>query len=130
MFSTCCFLVFKPFHKQDICHWATAGIVVADGFAFLAFWRIVHHSLLTGSFVLNNSAVIHKVAQCVISMQIRYILIYFIHHFRTGPLHLFKLFSSWICTAHQPHKVTSGQITVTVSYEQKAGSLLYTEHNQ
>ena len=43
---------------------------------------------------------------------------------------MFKLFSSWICTAHQPHKVTSGQITVTVSYEQKAGSLLYTEHNQ
>ena len=63
-------------------------------------------------------------------MQIRYILIYFIHHFRTGPVHIFKLFSSWICIPHQPHKVTSGQITVTVSYEQKAGSLLYTEHNQ
>ena len=103
MFSTC-FLVFKSFHKQDICH---CGIVVADGFA-----------------------VIHKVAQCLIPMQIRYILIYFIHHIKTGPLHMFKLFNSWICIPHQPHKVTSGQITVTVSYEQKAGSLFYTEHNQ
>ena len=55
----------------------------------------------------NNSAVVHKVAQCVIPMQIRYILIYFIHHIRTGPLHMFKLFSSWICMPCQPHKVTS-----------------------
>ena len=31
---------------------------------------------------------------------------------------------------HQLQMVTSGQITVTVSYEQKAGSLFYTEHNQ
>ena len=84
MFSTCCFLVFKSFHKQDICHWATASIVVADGFAVLAFWRILH------------SAIIHKVAQCVIPMQIRYILIYFIHHIRTGPLHMFKLFSLFL----------------------------------
>ena len=52
-FSTCCFLVFKSFHKQDICHWTTASIVVADGFAVLAFWRILHHSLPTGSFVLK-----------------------------------------------------------------------------
>ena len=49
----CCFLVFKSFHKQDICHWATASIVVADGFAVLVFWRILHHSLPTGSFVLK-----------------------------------------------------------------------------
>ena len=48
----------------------------------------------------------------------------------TGPLHMFKLFSSWISIPHQPHKVTSGQITVAVSYEQRAGSLFYTEHNQ
>ena len=130
MISTCCFLVFKSFHKQDICQWATASIVVADGFAVLAFWRILHHSLPMGSFVLNNCAVIHKVAQCVIPMHIRYILIYFIHHIRTGPLHMFKLFSSWICIPHQPHKVTSGQMTVTISYEQKAGSLSYTEHSQ
>ena len=47
------FFVFKSFHKQDICHWATASIVVADGFAVLAFWRILHHSLPTGSFVLK-----------------------------------------------------------------------------
>ena len=104
------------------------NIVDADGFAVLAFWRILHHSLpiffldfffFFFFFFLNNSAVIHKVAQCMIPMQIRYILIYFIHHIRTGPLHMFKLFSSWICIPHQPHKVTSGQITVTVSYEQK-----------
>ena len=52
----CCFLVFKSFHKQDICHWATASIVVADGFAVLVFCfflRILHHSLPTGSFVLK-----------------------------------------------------------------------------
>ena len=131
MFSTCCFLVFKSFHKQDICHWATASIMVADGFAALAFRRILHHFLPTGFFLFKkNSAVIHKVAQCVIPMQVRYILIYLIHHIRIGPLHMFKLFSSWICIPHQPHKVTSGQITVPVSYEQKAGSLFYTEHNQ
>ena len=66
----------------------------------------------------NNSAVIHKVAQCVSPMQSRYIVIYFIHHIRTGPLHMFQLFSSWICMPCQPHKVTSGQITVTVSSHQ------------
>ena len=43
---------------------------------------------------------------------------------------MFKLFSSWICMPHQLQMVTSGQITVIVSYEQKAGSLFYTEHNQ
>ena len=59
-----------------------------------------------------------------------YTHINFIHHIRTGPLHMFKLFNSKICIYHQPHKVASGQITVTVSYEQKAGSLFYTEHNQ
>ena len=107
MFSTCCFLVFKSFHKKDICHWATASIVFADGFAVLAFWRILHHSLPMGCLFQNNSAVIHKVAQCVIPMQNRYIVIYFIHHIRTGPLHMFKLFSSWICMPCQPHKVTS-----------------------
>ena len=48
--------------------------------------------------LFQNSAVIHKVAQCVIPMQIQYTLKYFIHHIRTGPL----------------HTVTSGQITVTV----------------
>jgi len=107
----------------------------------LALWLLTDllFSLFGGSYITpfrwvllfqNNSAVIHKVAQCVIPMQIRYILIYFIHHIRTGPLHMFKLFSSWICMPCQPHKVTSGHITVTVSYEQKAGSLFYTEHNQ
>ena len=142
MFSTCCFLVFKSFHKKDICHWATASIVVADGFAVLAFWRIFYITPFRWVLLFqNNSAVIHKVAQCVIPMQIPYILIYFIHHIRTGPLHMFKLFSSWICMPCQPHKVTSHksqstaqghftQITVTVSYEQKVGSLFYTEHNQ
>ena len=109
MVSTCCFLVFKSFHKKDICHWATASIVVADGFAVLAFWRIFFYITPFRWFLLfqNNSAVIHKVAQCVIPMQIRYILLYFIHHIRTGPLHMFKLFSSWICMPCQPHRVTS-----------------------
>ena len=128
MFSVSCFLVFKSFHKQDICHWATLWLLTN-----LLF------SLFGGSYITpfrwvlwfqNNSAVIHKVAQCVIPMQIRYILIYFIHHIRTGPLHMFKLFSSWIYVPRQPHTVTSGQITVIASYEQKAGSLFYTEHNQ
>ena len=39
--------------QKDICQWATASIVVADGFAVLAFWRILHHSLPTGSFALK-----------------------------------------------------------------------------
>ena len=42
----------------------------------------------------------------------------FIHHIRIGPLHVFKLLSSWICTSRQLHKVTSGPITVTVSSHQ------------
>ena len=29
-------ILFKSFHKQNICHWATASIVVADGFAVLS----------------------------------------------------------------------------------------------
>ena len=57
------------------------------------FWQVL---------LCRNSAVIHKVAQCVIPMQIPYILIYFIHHIKTGPLHM----------------VTSGQITVTISSHQ------------
>ena len=84
----------------------------------LALWLLTDllFSLFGGSYITpfrwvllfqNNSAVIHKVAQRVIPMQIRYILIYFIHHIRTGPLHTFKLFSSWICIPCQPHKVTS-----------------------
>ena len=95
----------------------------------LASWLLADllFSLFGGSYITpfrwvllfqNNSAVIHKVAQCVIPMQIRYILIYFIHHIRTGPLHMFKLFSSRICMPCQPHKVTSGHITVTVSSHQ------------
>ena len=105
MFSPCCFLVFKSFHKQDICHWATVWLLTD-----LLF------SLFGGSYITpfrwvllfqNNSAVIHKIAQCVIPIQIRYIFIYFIHHIRNGPLHMFKLFSSWICMPCQPHKVTS-----------------------
>ena len=104
MFSACCFLVFKSFHKKYICHWA--------------LWLLTDllFSFFGGSYITpfrrvllfqKNSAVIHKVAQCVIPMQIRYILIYFIHHIRTGPLHMLKLFSSWICVLCQPHMVTS-----------------------
>ena len=106
----------------------------------LALWLLTDmlFSLFWGAYItpfwlvllIQNSAIIHKVVQCVIPMQIRYILIYFSHHIRIGPLHMFNLFSSWICTPCQPHKVISGHITVTVSYEQKAGSLFYTEHNQ
>ena len=84
----------------------------------VALWLLTDmlFSLFGGSYITpfrwvvlfqNNSAVTHKVAQRVIPMQIRYILIYFIHHIRTGPLHTFKLFSSWICIPCQPHKVTS-----------------------
>ena len=43
------------FTQKNICHWATASIVVADGFAVLAFLRSLHHSLLMGSFVLLQS---------------------------------------------------------------------------
>ena len=44
---------FKSFHKKGICqcHWATASIVVADGFAVLIFWTILYNSLSMGSFV-------------------------------------------------------------------------------
>ena len=42
----------------------------------------------------------------------------FIHHIRAGPLHMLQLFSSWICTSHQLHNVTSGWTTVTVSSHQ------------
>ena len=51
LLSTCCFLVIRVFFfLKDLCHWATARIVVADGFAVLAFLRSLHHSLLMGSF--------------------------------------------------------------------------------
>ena len=79
----------------------------------LALWLLTDllFSLFGGSYITpfrwvllfqNNSAI----TMCD-SMQIRYILIYFIHHIGTGPLHMFKLFSSWICMPCQPHKVTS-----------------------
>ena len=82
----------------------------------LALWLLTDllFSLFGGSYITpfrwillfqNNSAVIHKVALCVIPMQIRYILIYFIYHIGTGPLHMFQLFSSWIFMPC--HKVTS-----------------------
>ena len=94
----------------------------------LALWLLTDLllSLFWGAYItpfrwvllFQNSAVIHKVAQCVIPIRIRCILIYFIHHIRTGPLHMFKLFSSWICMSRQPHMVTSGQIIATVSSHQ------------
>ena len=37
----------------------------------------------------------------------------FMHHVRTGPLHMIKLFSSWIFTSRQLHNVTSGRMTVS-----------------
>ena len=49
MLFTCDSSLFT--HKKDICHWATASIVVTGGFAVLAFLRSLHHSLLMGSFV-------------------------------------------------------------------------------
>ena len=39
------------FTHTKICHWATASIVVSDGFAVLAFLRSLRLSLLIGSFV-------------------------------------------------------------------------------
>ena len=83
----------------------------------LALWLLADllFSLFGGSYITpfpwvllfqNNSAVIHKVAQCVIPMQIQYILIYFIRHIRTGPLYMFKLFNSWICLPCRLHKPT------------------------
>ena len=35
------------------------------------------------------------------------------HPFTFITLHMFNLFSSWICMFRQPHKVTSGQMTVS-----------------
>ena len=109
MFSTCCFLVIQVFSQKDICHVHKALWLLTD-FLFLLF---------TGAYItpfwwvilFQNSAVVHKAALCVIPMEIR-------DHIRTGPLHMFKLFSSWICMSRQPYKVTSGQITVTVSSRQ------------
>ena len=86
------------FTEKDICHWATASVVVADGYAVLAFLRSLHHSLLMGSFVSKFCSPFLKQHNVWYSVYI----IYFIHHIRTGPL----------------HTVTSGQITVTVSSHQ------------
>ena len=132
-------LWFKSFHKKDLCHLATASIVLLTDLLFSLFWG-AYITPFWWVLLFQNSAVIHKVAQCVIPMQIRYILIYFIHHIRTGPLHMFKLFSSWICMSRQPHQVTSGQSQSQFlhtsskrkepKHKQKAGSLFYTEHNQ
>ena len=109
MFSTCCFLVFKPFHTQKT---SVTG-------QQLELWLLTDllFSLFGGSYVTpfrwvllfqTNSAVIHKVAQCVIPKQIRYILIYFIHRIRTGPLTwLSYLVLGFVCLNCQPHKVTS-----------------------
>ena len=47
-------LLFESFHKKDICHWPTAGTVVADGFAVLAFFRSLHHSLLVSKFCCHS----------------------------------------------------------------------------
>ena len=95
----------------------------------LALWLLTDLllSLFGGSYITpfrwvllfqNNSAVIHKVTQCVIPMQIRYILIYFIHHIRTGPLHMFNLFSknhnhsflrakSWLTVLHRTQSIAN-----------------------
>ena len=102
--------------------------MVADGFAVLAFLRSLHHSLLIRYFFFSflfsqNSAVVPKVAQYVVSMRIRNISYISSHHIRTGPLHM----------------VTSRQISQFLhisskhkesKHKQKAGSLLHTEHSQ
>ena len=79
----------------------------------LGLWLLTDllFSLFGGSYVTpfrwvllfqTNSAVIHKVAQCVIPKQIRYILIYFIHRIRTGPLTwLSYLVLGFVCLVNQ-----------------------------
>ena len=111
-----CIRVFS--HKKDICHWATASIVVADGFVVLAFWGILHHSLLMSSFLSKFCSHSKSSTMCDSHADSAYTHI-FHPPFKTGPLNMFTLFSSWICVSRQPHKVTSGQITVTVSSQTK-----------
>ena len=121
------------FHKKDTCHWATASIVVADGFAILAFLvedlTSLHSdcccfSLFFLFFFLQNSAVVPTAAQCVVPMQIRYIS--YISSTISGLDH---------CTWPPQDKSQSIFLHTSLKhkepkYKQKAGSLLYTEHNQ
>ena len=108
---------FDSFLQHVVSLWFESFPWLLTDLLFSLFWG-ADISFFWWVLLFQNCAVIHKVAQCVIPMQIRYILIYFIHRIRTGPLHMFKLFSSWICMSRQLHKVTSGQIIVTVSSHQ------------
>ena len=112
MFSTCCFLVIRVFSQkktsitgQQLALWLLTDLLFSLfwGAYITPFWWVL---------LFQNSAVVPKVAQCVVPMQIRYILIYFIHHIRTGPLNM----------------VTSGQITVTVRNTSKKMAHCYTQN--
>ena len=81
--------------QKDTYHWATTSIVVADGCSRF-FWG-AYITPFWWDLLFQNSAVVPKVAHCVVPMRLVYI-IYYIHHIRIGPLHM----------------ATSGQITVTV----------------
>ena len=100
----------------------------------LALWLLTDllFSLFWGAYItpfwwiylFQNSAVVPKVAQCVVPMQIRYIS--YISSTISGLAHC-----TWL-----PKETSQSQFLHTSSkrkepkHKQKAGSLFYTEHNQ
>jgi len=124
-------LRFESFHKKTSVIGRQLAFWLLTNLLFSLFWG-AYNTPLSWVLLFQNTAVVPKVAQYVVPMQIRCL----IHHIRTGPLHIFKLFSSWICMSRQTHKITSGQIRVsshrfeTQGIKTQAGSLFYTEHNQ
>ena len=122
MFSTCCFLVIRVFsHTRIICHWATLWLLT--DLLFSPFWG-AYITSFWWVLLFQNSAVVPKVAQCVVPMQIQYIS--YISSTISGLDH---------CT-RSPQDKPQSQFLHTSSkrkepkHKQKTGSLLYTEHNQ
>ena len=113
----------------------------------LVLWLLMDwmFSLFGGSYITpfrwvllfqNNSAVIHKVAQCVIPMQIpcKFDIYSHISSTISGLDHCTcLLFCSWICMPCQQHKVTSHKSQpqfLTSKRLAHCSTLFYTEHNQ
>ena len=126
MFSTC-FLVIRVFSQKDICHWATASIVVAGGFAVLLFWgAYIAPFWWVLSFFLSkfcsrswSSTVCDSHADSV----------YYISYISSTISGLDH------CTWSPQDKSQSQFFHTSLKrkepkHKQKAGSLFYTEHNQ
>ena len=121
MFSICCFLLIRVFSQkktsvtgQQLALWLLTDLLFSLfwGACITPFWWVP---------LFQNSAVVPKVAQCVVPMQIQYIS--YISSTISGLDHC-----TWPPRTNHSHSFFTPVRNARRKW--KSGSLLYTEHNQ